>query len=260
MKCTHCGGNIGLEDKICPYCGAPNEHALGHQEDMRRFEASFKETQAHVEERTSRFSRMAVPVTLAVILLLAMFASVVFAASSYDIGRSLAMKERAKHADEYKLRIEEFLSEKDYMRLNALYDNNNLYMLSGEEGSPLESYQMIFRACSDYSRFFEMLLQHMEPGSYFYNQERFSDTCGELADLLDRLNRITRETYYPDSCYTDERLADITGMQQQAQALLVAYAGFSSEEAAQAADYSKGRLQTMFEEKLKQEVDRDEDL
>lgn len=262
MKCTHCGGNIGLEDKVCPYCGTPNENALGHQEDMRRFEASFKETKAHVEERSSRFSRLAVPVTLAVILLLAMIASVVFSASSYDIGRRLAVKERAKHADEYKTRIDELLSEKDYMRLHALYDHNNLYILSGEEGSPLESYQMIFRACADYSQLFEMLMQRMESGSYYYTQERFPGTCGELADLLDRLNRISRESYFPDSCFSDERLADIAGIQQQAQAMLVTYAGFSSEEAAHAADYSKARLETMFEEKLKtlmQEVDQDED-
>ena len=69
MKCTHCGGNIGLEDKICPYCGAPNEHALGHQEDMRRYEDAFEKTRQHVEERTSRFSGFAVPVTLGLILI-----------------------------------------------------------------------------------------------------------------------------------------------------------------------------------------------
>ena len=261
MKCTHCGGNIGIEDKICPYCGAPNEQALEHQADMRRFEASFKETQAHVEERTSRFSRMAVPITLAVILLLAMAASVLFASRSYDIGRSLARRELAGHAADYQLQIDEWLSEKDYLNLYAFYENKNLYMLSGYDGGPLESYEMVFRASGYYSQFFEMLMQRMEPGSFYYKPERISATCSDLADLLDRLYSISREDYFPEGCYSQERLADVTGMQAQAQALLQTYAGFSREEAAGVSDYSKGRLQVMLEEKIEtlmQEVEPDE--
>ena len=261
MKCTHCGGNIGLEDKICPYCGAPNEQAREHQADMSRFEASFKETQAHVEERTSRFSKIAVPITLTVIVLIAMAASVAFNASSYEIGRSLAMREMAGDAGAYQQKVDEFLADKDYLNLNAYYNEENLYMLSGEEDSPLAGYEMIFRACSYYSQFFEVLLQRLEPGNFYYTAERRSGTYADMADLLNRIYSISGETYFYEGCYSQEKLDAVAGIQDQARVLLMTYAGFSAEEAAQAGDYSKGRLQAMFEEKfeaLMQEVDQDE--
>ena len=261
MKCTHCGGNIGLEDIICPYCGAPNEQARKHQADMSRFEASFEETRAHVEERTSRFSRLAVPITLAVILLVLMVASAAFNGMSYEIGRSLAMREMAGHAGEYQQKIDELLVERDYMALDAYYSENSLYMLSSDQDSPLASYEMIFRACSYYSQFFEMLMQRLEPDSYAYKPERLSDTYENMADSLNRIYSISGETHFTEGCYSKERLDGVAGIQAQTQALLMTYAGFSSEEAAQAGDYSKGRLQAMFEEKfeaLKQEVDQNE--
>ena len=36
MKCPHCGAQVGLEDKYCPFCGLPNEFAQKHQEDMAK--------------------------------------------------------------------------------------------------------------------------------------------------------------------------------------------------------------------------------
>ena len=37
MKCPHCGAQIGLEEKYCPFCGLPNEFARKHQEDMGEY-------------------------------------------------------------------------------------------------------------------------------------------------------------------------------------------------------------------------------
>ncbi len=45
MKCPHCGAQIGLEEKYCPFCGLPNEFARKHQEDMDRYEQEFQQTQ-----------------------------------------------------------------------------------------------------------------------------------------------------------------------------------------------------------------------
>ena len=52
MKCPHCGAQIGLEEKYCPFCGLPNEFARKHQEDMDRYEQEFQQTQSEVYQKT----------------------------------------------------------------------------------------------------------------------------------------------------------------------------------------------------------------
>ena len=52
MKCPHCGAQIGLEEKYCPFCGLPNEFARKHQEDMDRYEQEFQQTQRKFSMRT----------------------------------------------------------------------------------------------------------------------------------------------------------------------------------------------------------------
>ena len=36
MKCEHCGYNLQLEDRFCPYCGKPNPFAAQHQREMEQ--------------------------------------------------------------------------------------------------------------------------------------------------------------------------------------------------------------------------------
>ena len=55
MKCPHCGAQIGLEEKYCPFCGLPNEFARKHQEDMDRYEQEFQQTQSEVYQKTRHF-------------------------------------------------------------------------------------------------------------------------------------------------------------------------------------------------------------
>ncbi len=250
MKCAKCGGNIGIEDKICPYCGTPNLQALQHQEDMRRYEDAFEKTRQHVEERTSRFSGFAVPVTLGLILIAMAVASVFFSASAYDIGRSVRLRGMKEHAGEYAGMIDEYLDAGDYLRVNALYNNKNLYYLEGVDGGEMQGYDMIFRAASYYSRIFETLLERLEPDNYLFREDRISTTCQDLSEEMAWLFGIEKEDYFPKSCYTEDKLQAVSAMQQQAQMLLQTYAGFSEEEAAQAGDLSKARLQAMLEEKF----------
>ena len=46
MKCPYCGGEVGLEERFCSYCGRPNEQAQRHHQDMARFRKQYAETEA----------------------------------------------------------------------------------------------------------------------------------------------------------------------------------------------------------------------
>ena len=78
MKCPHCGAQIGLEEKYCPFCGLPNEFARKHQEDMDRYEQEFQQTQSEVYQKTRHFTSLTVPLTVIFVLILLNIVSFVF--------------------------------------------------------------------------------------------------------------------------------------------------------------------------------------
>ena len=80
MKCPHCGAQIGLEEKYCPFCGLPNEFARKHQEDMDRYEQEFQQTQSEVYQKTRHFTSLTVPLTVIFVLILLNIVSFVFVA------------------------------------------------------------------------------------------------------------------------------------------------------------------------------------
>lgn len=83
MKCPHCGAQIGLEEKYCPFCGLPNEFARKHQEDMDRYEQEFQQTQSEVYQKTRHFTSLTVPLTVIFVLILLNIVSFVFVAKSW---------------------------------------------------------------------------------------------------------------------------------------------------------------------------------
>lgn len=82
MKCPHCGAQIGLEEKYCPFCGLPNEFARKHQEDMDRYEQEFQQTQSEVYQKTRHFTSLTVPLTVIFVLILLNIVSFVFVAKA----------------------------------------------------------------------------------------------------------------------------------------------------------------------------------
>ena len=57
MKCRYCGGEVGLEEKTCPYCGRPNEQAVKHHQNMASFRRRYAETEAEVATKTRRYAQ-----------------------------------------------------------------------------------------------------------------------------------------------------------------------------------------------------------
>ena len=85
MKCENCGAPIGLEDKFCAYCGAPNPHFLKHQADMEHYEKEFVKTQTEVMKSTGRMARISSNLIILAILVVLNIIAVVFAFSATDL-------------------------------------------------------------------------------------------------------------------------------------------------------------------------------
>ena len=127
MKCPYCGAPLGLDDKFCPYCGQPNTLAKKHQADMEKYRREFQETRSQVYRETSRFTRLAVPITILFVLFLLNLAAYAVWAQSWEIGSVLMENRIEEQLDTHKSRVDEFLADENYMGLSGYYQANSLY-------------------------------------------------------------------------------------------------------------------------------------
>ena len=85
MKCEHCGYNLQIEDSFCPYCGQPNPFAVRHQREMQHFSREFQKTKQDVLEKSSRFNRRTVRITITAVLIAACAVMAFLCAAADDI-------------------------------------------------------------------------------------------------------------------------------------------------------------------------------
>ena len=90
MKCKYCGGEVGLEESVCPYCGKPNDQAVRHHSEMASFRRRYAETEAAVVGKADHYARI-VPRML-IILLLLITAVVTYAISENTYGYPEALR------------------------------------------------------------------------------------------------------------------------------------------------------------------------
>jgi raffinose/stachyose/melibiose transport system permease protein len=77
MECPNCGGQLGLEDAVCPYCNTPNAMAAKHQSDMAHFRQEYQRTQADVMQKTSFMQRHGSWLIVLSVLLVALIGGIV---------------------------------------------------------------------------------------------------------------------------------------------------------------------------------------
>lgn len=149
MKCRYCNGEIGLEQKFCPYCGRPNEESQRHSRDMERFSSRYSETEATVISKADRYAR-AVPRAILIILLL--IASVVMyfvSENTYQIPENTRRRAAEKDPAAMCAVLDGYLEEGDYIAFASCFSFNGLRTYN----SPFENYSDIYWCADNYKTF-----------------------------------------------------------------------------------------------------------
>ena len=136
MKCKYCSGEIGLEDRYCPYCGKPNEEAVRHFSDMADYQERYASTEESVVGAAKRYGQI-IPRAVAVLLLV--IAAVVMAVISENtFGLPELMRRRAaqKDPDATAAALDSYISERDYISLASYMDYYDIRTYD----SPFEAY------------------------------------------------------------------------------------------------------------------------
>ncbi len=226
MKCKYCGANISIEDEYCPYCGALNEDARQHNEDMRRYRRAFWRTRTQVMDSAGRQSRRhARAITIAALVMLNIVV-LCCRGASYDLGYWWEKVQANARADSHYARLAELEADGDYQELEDYYNRYGLYNVDR-----LREFNAVTYAAQYYSTVYESLMRLTDP--------QFDDgytTDGELAErLADNVtyfydNITSKQISYYQEQFTPVHMAAMEDMEDRIRALLKVHCGLTDQQ------------------------------
>ncbi|MBO5278468.1 MAG: zinc ribbon domain-containing protein [Lachnospiraceae bacterium] len=133
MECKSCGSPLMMEDEYCPFCGAKNESAARHIEDMRHYNREFTRTQQKVLKESKWYSRYLAVMLAIVLAAVANVAVIVIAQEAYTIQHYVNKWYHQSHREETMAMLREWEENGDYARIKMYYDKTGFAGLKDAE-------------------------------------------------------------------------------------------------------------------------------
>jgi len=250
MKCPNCGAPLTMEEKFCSYCGAPNTMVQKHQSDMAHYEREFRRTRDDVVATSRRAGSATGMLAVILILFFLVVAAGVVCTRTWDIRYARQVTRANARTKEYRAVIEKKIAEQDYISLGDYY-----YASGMVETDSLEEYSAIIHYSRRLASIYNNLCDTDEIG---YSWRSLAGNIQYFSDDLISLYDDPLTSYYEEAAVTEDKLAVIEDIRHQAEALLVAYADFTPEEAAEVKNMSKSRVEELLNSHLT-EIDAERD-
>lgn len=244
MKCEHCGSNLTLEDKVCPYCGMENKLAGKHISDMDKFEKDYTSVRDEVLSNSRRFNGFTARLTI-IAILIALFAFLLAAIGhKYEIRNMREEDYILAHLDEHKAELDSLMASRDY---SGVYYYYKAYRLPYSDD--LNEYYMAYIASDKYSVLMDSIFYLYEDRDKSYNKpEEFFERIASIAQQLEEMripaNDFTEKKYYSN----DSTVAYINDLADHSELIIKGYFDLSDEDMEKFRTLSKARKQVMLEE------------
>ena len=225
MKCKFCGGEIRLEDLVCPYCGQPNEEAQRHAQDMRRYQYEFQKTKADVTEKAGNASKRAVRIAAIAFLIVAIGANIALQANSYSIRYSIERKRAVKNASELQQKLDEYLDSEDYI---GFVSYSQMKRISMSEQA-YDDYYPVYRIAMNYKYAVQQLMRLVNHRKYDSVDRQIKYTTEYVQEFYETLD--PEQYSYYDSYSSDFIQKHIANMTESLEAMFTAYLDMTPEEA-----------------------------
>lgn len=227
MECKNCGAKISIEDERCPFCGAINEEAAKHVEDMKKYQKDYQHTKRTVMTEARRFNRFTVQLTFIALLACLNLFFYFSAKNAWEIGDRITLHRVSANPAKYEAQLNEFRDQKLYNAYYRYYSNNSMYRVKS-----LRSYEPATSAAHYHFSCYMaiMYLSESEPPATQYQtrEDLINSFSSSLAYLYQSQNP---ELYrYLDNAFTAENTAFIDGLVEQTEDLMRVYLGFTEED------------------------------
>lgn len=245
MKCNYCGGNLSLEDEVCPHCGKFNRDAAQHIQNMRHYQGEFEEAKEEVYTTTRRYSEVAGRVILLAILLalicVGFLAGVFYHTLSGIIQGTIT---RAK-AESYSVILDDYIENEEYQDLYVFAKEKKIYY----ETFSYSEYENVLNAARNYSHACVEIMKFAETES--------KDITSEAESLAGYLGGFYKaadaewNTWMGEEEEREKSEETLEDMKEKIRLLLVTYCGLTEEEAVEMETMSAARCAILLEEGVK---------
>ena len=244
MKCENCGGNLTLEDVVCPYCEALNQHAVEHIREMNRYKKDFEGTKEEVYSVTKNYAGISVRVIIIAVILILTIICGLLSGEAYSIRRHI--KEAQRNDAKCKEIMDQYLEERNYYAFSA-FCNENYIDVSDEN---YEEYKSILYATNYYTYLYDNIMRTVKP----YEGADMNSYKDWITQYLNEFYKIfDDEDYWHYVGTSGETYEEAVKIRDQIHALLVAYCGVSKEEVERFPEMSSAERALAIEEGMKNE-------
>ena len=245
MKCPYCGGEVGLEERFCSYCGRPNEQAQRHHQDMARFRKQYAETEAEVVNKAESYARAVPRIVIILVMLIASVGMWVISSNLYSYPESTRRRAAERNPQPVIEELEGYLAERNYMSFASCCEYYDLRTYD----TPFERYSDLRWCASAYQSFMidaEKLFLHGDREKWI----RYSASndvhylCQALDNFIEDVDRqIQRVDHEEYLVYLEDMRSDVLNV-------LKVYLGVSDDEMETFLALSENRKAARMEEVL----------
>ena len=225
MKCKYCGGEVGLEENFCPYCGKPNEQALRHHRDMADYRQRYEETETAVVGKARHYAQIIPRVIVILILMIAAAVMAWVSENVYAIPEEMRRHAAEKHPETVMAELDGYLEDRDYLSFSSCFTYNGLRTY----GTAFADYSDVEWCAEDYSFFvqqMEKLFLHRDHEKWVkadsdIDIRRLCDALDDFEDIYARAQRNTQKPLHQ---------AAMNDMKENVRDMLRVYLGIREEE------------------------------
>ncbi len=211
MKCSSCGAEIGLTDKVCAHCGRVITENAGYRADLKFYKKDSARTKKKVRQILSENIPMVISSFVMIVLLIAVIAVLYVKGNAYSFREDAARRDSVKNYETYSVIIKDYLDAGDYTGFAAFEENHSIAEWE-------EPYADLWLLC-DMAKEYASLVSAVEsatmfgPDARWYNPESYVRDCRSAIwdfnfEFERRLSDIDADPYR-DYIYDMKAKADI---------------------------------------------------
>ena len=137
MKCKYCGGEVGLEESVCPYCGKPNDQAVRHHREMASFRRRYAETEAEVVGRANHYARIVPRMLVIVLLMITAVVAYAISQNTYGLPEVIRRHRAERNPEPVMEQLDACLEDRDYITFSSWLTYHGIRCYHG----PFEEYE-----------------------------------------------------------------------------------------------------------------------
>lgn len=149
MKCKYCGGEVGLEENVCPYCGKPNDQAVRHHREMASFRRRYAETEAAVVGKADQYARIVPRMLLILLLLIVAVVTNAISENTYGLPEEVRRHRAERDPKPIMETLDNCLENRDYIAFSSWFTYHGIRCYN----SPFEEYEDLQWAAEYYKDF-----------------------------------------------------------------------------------------------------------